>query len=126
MAYAPLVPNGNELTATMMIEYSDPVVRARELAKLGGIEEHISLKIESPEGDETIQAKWEEDVERTTPDGKTSSIHFLHFPFNDEQIKKYKKDETNIVVSINHPNYGHMAIMPRDTKNALGKDFKEI
>ena len=124
-AYAPLVPNGNELTATMMLEYTDADVRARELAKLGRIEEYVSISIENSDGIEKIQATWETDVERTAPDGKTSSIHFLHFPFSDEQIKKYKNSDASIVVAINHPNYGHMAIMPIDTKNALGQDFKE-
>lgn len=124
ISYAPLVPNGSELTATMMLEYTDPDVRARELAKLGRIEEYVSLSIENSEGTEKIQATWEQDVERTAPDGKTSSIHFLHFTFTDEQIKKYKAKDSRIIVAIDHQNYGHMAILPQDTKNALELDFK--
>jgi len=125
-SYAPLVPNGNELIATMMLEYADAVVRARKLAKLGRIEEYVSISLEAGDGVDKIQATWEKDVERTSPDGKTSSIHFLHFPFTDEQIKKYQQSETKVVVAINHPNYGHMAIVPEETKNALGQDFKKI
>lgn len=125
-AYAPLVPNGNELVATMMIEFTDPVVRARELAKLGRIEEYVSLSIEDDKDVEKVQATWEDDVDRTTPDGKTSSIHFLHFGFTGDQIKKFKKNSSRIIVAINHPNYGHMAIMSDDTKNALASDFKPL
>lgn len=123
-AFNPLVPNGSELVATMMLEYADADVRATELAKLGGIEEHVSISIESGGETDKIFATWEQDVDRTSPDGKTSSIHFLHFAFTDEQIKKFKDEDTDIIVSIGHPNYGHMAIMPETTKNTLKMDFK--
>lgn len=123
-AFNPLVPNGAELVATMMLEYSDPDVRARELAQLGGIEECVTLSIEGKDGIEKIKATWEQDVDRTAPDGKTSSIHFLHFNFNDTQIKKFKEDDAAIIIAINHPHYGHMAIMPEKTRKSLAMDFK--
>ena len=59
-----------------MLEIDDEIRRANILARLGGIEETITLKI----GDEVVQAVAEEDVDRTTADGKTSSIHFLALP----------------------------------------------
>jgi hypothetical protein len=125
-SYAPLVPNGNELVATMMLEYTDADIRARELAKLGGIEEYVTLTIEADNNIEKIQATWEQDVDRTSPEGKTSSIHFLHFPFTDEQIKKYNQSEAKIILALNHPNYGHMAVLSEVIKNTLGADFKQI
>src|SRR5690606_12633858 len=76
-AYNPLIPQGRELVATFMIEIEDEARRRRILAKLGGIEKTITLEIDGA----AIQAVPEADQERTTATGKTSSVHFLHFPF---------------------------------------------
>ena len=118
-AYNPLIPQGSELVATVMLEYADADVRARELAKLGGIEEHIRIEV----GGETVAATWEDDVERTTPDGKTSSVHFLHFPFTPAQAAAFKSGEGRVVISVDHPNYGHMAIVPDNVRQTLAQDF---
>jgi len=118
-AFNPLVPKGRELVATVMLEYGDPDVRARELLKLGGIEEHIKIEI----GDQVIKATWEDDVERTTADGKTSAVHFLHFPFTDEQIEMFKAGDERIVIVCDHPNYGHMAIISDEMRRTLVEDF---
>src|SRR5210317_1871160 len=69
-AYNPLVPNGKELTATLMFEIDNPVTRAAFLGKVGGIEEKVFMKVEG----EKIQAVPEEDVDRTSAEGKASSV----------------------------------------------------
>jgi hypothetical protein len=118
-AYNPLIPNGSELVATMMIEVEDAGRRARVLAGLGGIEETITLQFEG----HTIAASIENDVERTTPDGKTSSVHFLRFPFPPAAIERFRAPGTRVTLAINHPNYEHMAMMPERVRAALAGDF---
>ena len=118
-AYNPLIPQGRELIATMMIEIDDEARRARVLAGLGGIEDMISLSLVG----DTVAAVSETEVERTTEEGKTSSIHFLHFPFTDAQVASFRDPETQVVLAIAHPNYGHMAVLPPDIKQALAADF---
>jgi hypothetical protein len=117
-AYNPLIPQGRELVATMMIEIEDAEQRARTLATLGHIEDAVSLQFD---GDEVV-AKPEDDAERTTPDGKTASVHFLHFCFTDAQVAKFRAAK-QVVLAITHPSYGHMAIMPGAVKRALEADF---
>jgi hypothetical protein len=119
MAYNPLIPKGSELVATMMFEIDDPDRRSRDLARLGGVEETISIRING----EIISAVSETDVERTTDQGKTSSIHFLHFPFKANQIEKFKDDRVEVVLAIGHSNYGHMAIISGASRSALAADF---
>src|SRR3546814_8837483 len=72
-----------------MFEIDDPKVRARILGALGGVEDHIFLSING----EKIAATPEGDVERSTPEGKASSVHLLHFPFADAQIQTWKSGE---------------------------------
>lgn len=118
-AYNPLIPNGHELVATMMIEIEDAERRARVLAALGGIEETISIAV----GDEVIQGRAEEDVDRTNAAGKASSVQFLHFPFSDGQIAAFRDPATRVVVQIGHADYAHMAVMSENIRAALGQDF---
>jgi hypothetical protein len=118
-AYNSLVPNGHELVATLIIEIDDERLRRRVLAELGGIEETIALEVEG----EAIPAHPEKDVERTTADGKTSSVHFLHFPFNPAQIKHFRRPGARVVFTISHPGYGHMAVLPPAMTGALARDF---
>ena len=75
IAYNPLVPNGKELVATLMFEIDNPVSRATFLGKVGGIEEKVFIKING----EIIKAIPEEDVDRTSAEGKASSVQFVHF-----------------------------------------------
>ena len=118
-AYNPLIPNGHELVATMMIEIEDPVRRARELARLGHIEDQIAFRV----GGSEAKAAPEQDEERTTADGKTSSVHFLHFPFTAAQIAAFKQANSEVVLTIGHTNYRHMAILPEPVRAALAEDF---
>ena len=91
-AYNPLVPNGKELTATLMFEIDNPVLRSAFLGKVGGIEEKIFMKIDNEE----VKAVPESDVDRTSAEGKASSVQFIHFKFNDDQINKFKSGKTSI------------------------------
>ncbi len=118
-AYNPLVPNGHELVATLMIEIEDADRRARVLAGLGGIEETVELRI----GGETVRAVYETDVDRTTAEGKASAIHFLHFPLTETQIAAFRRSEAEVVLAITHPAYGHMARIPQSVREALSTDF---
>lgn len=117
-AYNPLIPNGRELVATLMFEIDDPARRAAFLAGLGGVEETITIEFD----DETVKGLPEEDVDRTTADGKASSVQFIHFPFTDDQVEKFKAAD-RVLVGIAHEKYGHMTIMPEETKAALANDF---
>jgi hypothetical protein len=118
-AYNPLIPQGAELIATMMLEIEDPIRRDSVLGRLGGIEDTVFMEISG----ERIAATPTEYEDRTTPDGKTSSVHWVRFRFTPEQIAKFRSAGGQIVIGISHPNYGHMAVMPPAVRQALAKDF---
>ena len=118
-AYNPLVPNGKELTATLMFEIDNPVSRAAFLGKVGGIEEKVYMKIDG----DLIKAVPEEDVDRTSSEGKASSVQFIHFKFNDEQIKKFRSDSSNIEIGIDHNEYSHSTKLNAETLKSLILDF---
>jgi len=122
-AYAPLVPNGRELVATMMIEIEDERMRRTELSRLGHIEDSITCTVEAGGERVVVKAVPEDDEERTTPEGKTSSVHFLHFPFDASAVALFRKSESRVTLGIDHPNYGHMAVLPAAVKTALAADF---
>ena len=118
-AYNPLVPNGKELTATLMFEIDNPVSRATFLGKVGGIEEKVYMKVDG----DIIQAVPEEDVDRTSAEGKASSVQFIHFKFNDDQIKKFKSTSSLIEVGIDHNEYSHSTKLSDVTVKSLSADF---
>jgi hypothetical protein len=118
-AYNPLIPQGDELIATMMIEIEDAARRDRELRKLGHIEDSVFLEI----GKERIAGTPTDYEERTTPEGKTSSVHWLRFKFAPAQIAAFRAGTEPVVIGVAHPNYGHMAVMPAAVREALAKDF---
>ncbi len=118
-AYNPLIPQGNELVATVMFEIDDPLRRARVLANLGGVENKAFIRI----GSETIHGVAEEDQERSREDGKASSVQFIRFPFTSAQIAVFRSGTGDVIVGFDHPNYGHMAVMPAAVRQALGQDF---
>ena len=122
-AYAPLVPNGHELVATLMIEIEEENLRRRELARMGHIEDDISFIVEAAGERVVVKAIPEDDEERTTPEGKTSSVHFLHFPFDASAVALFRKPDSRVTLGIDHPNYGHMAVLPAAVKAALAADF---
>ena len=118
-AYNPLIPNGKELTATWMFEIDNPVSRAAFLSKVGGIEEKVFIKIDR----ELIKAIPEEDVDRTSADGKASSVQFIHFKFSDDQIQKFKSEGVEIEIGINHKEYSHTTKLSSANLSSLSADF---
>ncbi len=120
-AYNPLVPQGKELTATVMFEIDDEVRRKKVLNRLGGVEERMFIEI----GGERIMSRAEEDADRTTAEGKASSVQFVHFDFSDAQIEAFKEPGTQVLVGIDHEGYGHIAAMPEATRQALAGDFDQ-
>ena len=119
IAYNPLVPNGKELTATLMFEIDNPISRSAFLGKVGGIEEKIFMKI----NDEIIKAVPEEDVDRTSAEGKASSVQFIHFKLNDDQISKFKSDTATIELGIDHKEYTHTTRLAENSVKSLCADF---
>ena len=118
-AYNPLVPNGKELTATLMFEIDNPVSRAAFLGKVGGIEKKIFMKIDN----ENVRAVPEQDVDRTSDDGKASSVQFIHFKINDNQIAKFKSGDSIIEIGINHKEYSHTTKLTDQNVKSLSADF---
>ena len=119
IAYNPLVPNGKELTATLMFEIDNPISRSAFLSKVGGIEEKIFIKI----NDEIIKAIPEADVDRTSADGKASSVQFLHFKLNDEQILKFKSNGADVEIGMDHKEYSHTTKLSTTNLSSLSADF---
>jgi hypothetical protein len=118
-AYNPLIPNGKELTATLMFEIDNPVSRSAFLSKVGGIEEKVFIKIDG----ELIKAIPEEDVDRTSVEGKASSVQFIHFKLNDEQIQKFKSDSVDVEIGIDHKEYSHTTKLSTANLSSLSADL---
>lgn len=118
-AYNPLVPQGDELVATVMIEIEDAVRRERALSRLGGIENCMFLTV----GGERVAGIADPTRENTSPEGKASSVQFLRFPFTPRQKAAFRMPGAQIVIGIDHSNYGHMAVMPEPMRAALAGDL---
>jgi hypothetical protein len=118
-AYNPLIPKGRELVCTVLFEIDDPVRRAKFLAGLGGIEETMFIRVDGEE----IMGMPEEDVDRTSASGKASSVQFIHFPFTDEQVQKFRKPGAEVIIGFKHPGYRHMVQVSEDTREELATDF---
>ncbi len=119
IAYNPLIPNGKELTATLMFEIDNPVSRAAFLGKVGGVEQMVFMKLNG----QTIKAVPEEDVDRTSSEGKASSVQFIHFNFTDDQIQKFKSDNVDVEIGMNHEQYSHTTKLSRENIVSLSSDF---
>ena len=119
IAYNPLVPDGKELIATLMFEIDNPISRATFLGKVGGIEKKIFMKIDG----EFVNAVPETDVDRTSSDGKASSVQFIHFKLNNDQISKFKSSSSNIELGIDHKEYSHTTKLTEDNIKSLSADF---
>ena len=118
-AYNPLVPKGNELVTTLMFEIDNPEIRSKFLGKVGGIEEKVFIQI----GNEKISANPEADIDRTSDEGKASSVQFLHFKFSNNQIDKFKDTKNPVVIGIDHELYNHNIKILDHTRSVLAEDF---
>jgi hypothetical protein len=118
-AYDPMIPKGSELTATLLFEIADPARRDVFLRTIGGIEDHVAISVAG----ETIPARPEGDIVRTREsDGKASAVHFLHFDFTPAQITAWQSGKGSAMVVIDHPNYGHAALIGADSRAFLGRE----
>ena len=102
-----------------MFEIDEPVRRNNFLSKLGGVEETMTIEFAG----EVVNGVPEPDADRSTADGKASSVQFLHFPFTGAQIKAFQKEEAQVLVGFKHEQYAHIAVMPEATRAALSIDF---
>src|SRR5207248_6509083 len=118
-AYNPLIPQGSELSATVMFEIDDPKRRETALSQLGGIENCAFIEI----GGDRARGEPDPTRENTSPEGKASSVQFLRFAFAPAQIAAFKQPGARVLVGFDHPNYGHMAVMPEPVRAALADDF---
>ena len=118
-AYNPLIPDGKELIATLMFEIDNPVSRSAFLGKVGGIEQNVFMKVDG----EIIKAIPEVDVDRTSADGKASSVQFIHFKFDDKQIEKFKLSSLNVEIGIDHKEYSHTTKLTDASLKSLSEDF---
>jgi hypothetical protein len=118
-AYNPLIPDGHELVATVMFEIDNPERRQALLASIGGVENMMQIRL----GGETVTGRPERDLEYTSPEGKASSVLFVHFRFTPTQIDRFRTPDTEVILAVAHANYAHMAVIPEDVKRELARDF---
>ncbi len=119
-AYNPLVPDGANWKATMLVEYPDPEERRRMLARLKGIERVTWVEVE---GCGRVPAIADEDLEREN-DEKTSSVHFLRFEL-DAQMRERLRGGAALKVGVDHPHYRESVTVPDDVRQALMADLQQ-
>ena len=117
-AYNPLVPDGRNLKATMMIEYPDPDERGKRLADLIGIEDKVWLQVA---GHERVRAIADEDLDREN-DEKTSAVHFLRFELDEAMAQALKKG-AGLTIGVDHPRYSATLEAPPAVRDSLVKDL---
>jgi hypothetical protein len=118
-AYAPLVPDGSNWKATMLIEYPDPHERKRELARLIGVEDRMFVEVE---GHARVYAIADEDLDRETAE-KTSAVHFVRFEFNAAQREAIRAG-AGVKIGCDHTNYPvHLSVNP-ETLASLAGDLR--
>jgi len=103
----------------LMFEIDNPVTRADFLGKAGGIEEKVYMTVDK----EKIIATPERDLDRTSAEGKASSVQFIHFNFSSEQIEKFRDFKNKITLSIEHKIYNHKIEIEENVRKALIFDF---
>jgi len=117
-AYNPLVPDGSNLKATMMIEYPDVTERQRALARLKGIEERVWVQVE---GCARVYAIADEDLERENEE-KTSAVHFLRFEL-DQEMRKALRYGVGLAIGVDHPQYQASVEAAPEVRTALAADL---
>jgi len=117
-AYNPLVPDGSNWKATMLIEYPDADERRRMLERLKGIERRVWVEVE---GCARVHAVADEDLERENEE-KTSSVHFLRFEL-DAPMRERLRRGARLTLGVDHPEYRASAPAPADVRDALTADL---
>ena len=118
-AYAPLMPDGSNWKATMLIEYPDPNERKRELARLIGVEDRMFVEVE---GQPRVYAIADEDLDREN-DEKTSAVHFVRFEFTPAMVAAIKAG-AGVKLGCDHRNYPAHVAIPAETLASLAGDLK--
>jgi hypothetical protein len=118
-AYGPLVPAGGELVATVMFEIDEPVRRTTQLNRIGGIEHKTFLQA----GGEQVRGIPDPHRENTSPEGKASSVQFFHFRLTPAALDAFRSPGAQILLGFDHPNYGHIALVPEAVRVALADDL---
>ncbi len=118
-AYLPLIPDGANLKATMMIEYEDAALRKIELARLKGIESRVYVEVD---GSAKVYAIADEDLPRENEE-KTSSVHFLRFEFEPQMVRAFQQGAA-VALGIDHPNYAvRLDEVAPEVQASLARDF---
>ncbi len=118
-AYTPLIPNGSNFKATMLIEYVDEADRKAALARLIGVEDRLFIQVE---GQPRVYSIADEDLDRENEE-KTSAVHFVRFELTPD-MKNALKGGAQMMVACDHPNYpAHLEELPADTLASLVKDL---
>ncbi len=117
-AYNPLIPDGSNLKGTLLIEYADASVRARELARLKGIENQFFIEVS---GIGRCTAIADEDLDRSN-DSKTSAVHFMRFELQPAMIAAWRGGNS-VTIGVDDERYGHAAVLTAATRKALAQDF---
>lgn len=118
-AYNPLIPQGDELVATVMFEIDNPVQRELFLGTRAGIEDRFQLRV----GGNRITGIPEGDVDRSREDGKTSAVHFLRFRLSASQVAAFRDPAVEAMIACNDPRYAHMAAFSPATRAELSRDL---
>ncbi len=118
-AYNPLVPDGGNWKATMLLEYPDADERRRKLAELKGVERKVWVEVE---GAPRVWAIADEDLEREN-DEKTSSVHFLRFEL-DRAARERLRAGARVALGVDHPNYSARVELSPEQKSALAADLQ--
>jgi hypothetical protein len=118
-SYNPLIPDGSNFKATMMVEFDDVEERKQALAKLIGIEDKTWVQVS---GFDKVYAIADEDMERDTEE-KTSSVHFMRFELSPEMVEAAKSGAA-ISVGVDHDNYRHQVEpLPQGIRDSLARDL---
>jgi Protein of unknown function (DUF3501) len=117
-AYNPLIPDGGNWKATMMIEFTDPAERALALARLRGVEDHCFVEVE---GEGRVYAVADEDLERDNEE-KTSAVHWLRFELTPAMRESFRNGAV-ITAGVDHPEYGHEIKLSAESAAALARDL---
>jgi hypothetical protein len=118
-AYNPLIPDGSNLKATLMLEYEDPDERRRELTRLIGVEDKVWVEVEDGE---RVFAIADEDMERETEE-KTSAVHFLRFELTESDARRLKEG-AGMGAGIDHENYRYeIAALAPPVRASLAADM---
>jgi len=117
-AYNPLIPDGSNWKATMLLEYPDPDERRARLAELKGVERSVWVQVA---GCERAHAIADEDLERENAE-KTSSVHFLRFELRPEMVAALRRD-ANLSMGVDHPRYQASVQIPAPTRASLAEDL---